>query len=47
MYLDITNNAVIDAVNNAVTIINYKSNDESVWKGNQNLIELLESLKKN
>ena len=46
MYLDITSNAIIDAVNNAVTIINYKSDEECLWKGNHDLIELLESLKK-
>jgi len=46
MYLDVTSDAVINAVNDAATIINYKTNEECLWKGNRDLLELLESLKK-
>lgn len=45
MYLDITSDAVINAVNDVATIINYKSNEECIWKGNKDLLDLLESLK--
>ena len=46
MYLDVTSDAVIDAVNNAANLMDYKLNDECVWKGNKDLLDLLESLKR-
>ena len=45
MYLDVTNNAVIDAVNNTAQLINYKFDENCIWKGNKDLLDLLESLK--
>lgn len=45
MYLDVANNAVIDAVNNTAQLINYKFDEKCIWKGNKDLLDLLESLK--
>ena len=46
MYLDITNETVIDTINNLANLINYNKSEECIWKGNKDLIELLNSLKK-
>ena len=46
MYLDITNETVIDTINNLANLINYNKSEECIWKGNKDLIELLNSFKK-
>ena len=46
MYLDITNETVIDTINNLANLIDYNKSEECIWKGNKDLIELLNSLKK-
>ena len=46
MYLDITNETVIDTINNLANLIDYNNTEECIWNGNKNLIELLNSFKK-
>lgn len=46
MYLDITNDIVIDTINNLANLIDYNKSEECIWKGNKDLIELLNSFKK-
>lgn len=46
MYLDITNETVIDTINNLANLIDYNKSEECIWKGNKDLIELLNSFKK-
>lgn len=44
IYLDITNDVVIEAVNLAAELINVEK-EEALWKGNEDLIRILNSLK--
>ncbi len=46
MYLDITNDVVIEAVNLSAGLINKEHKEESLWSDDDELIKMLEGLKK-
>lgn len=45
-YLAVTSDVVINAVNEVSKIIDYKTDEEALWKGDKDLLELLNSFKK-